>query len=195
MRTNILLPLTTCMMIVAVASVGATGISLKLSGPGAVNDSTIKAGETVSVGILIENDTIFTGFTMGFKITSPDLSSVVHVADKGNGLNEAGDIKGFNGWQDESVWDFNGVWVRETNWDGELPDTLGFGGLAVKKNYTAHKTEKKLSFDIMVHQAGTLIIDSSFYPPGGKWLFSAPARIGVSLSPNWGGPYKYNVVK
>ena len=195
MRTNTLFAITTFLIVAAVASVGATGITLKLSGAGAAGEATIKAGQPVSVDIVIENDTIFTGFTMGFKITSPDLESIVHVADTGNGINETGDVKGFNGWQDESIWDLNGVFVRETNWDGKLPDTLGFGGLAVKKKYTAHKAEKKLSFDIMVPQAGTIVIDSSFFPPGGRWLFSAPARLGATLSPDWGGPYKFKVVK
>jgi hypothetical protein len=195
MRKKTLFALTTVLMVVAAASVGAAEISLKLSGPGAAGENTIKAGQTVSIDIMIENDTIATGFTLGFKITSPDLESIVHVADKDNGINEAGDVKGFNGWQDESIWDLNGVFVRETDWDGKLPDTLGFGGLAVKSKYTAHKMEKKLSFDIMVPQTGTLVIDSSFFPPGGKWLFSAPERISTSTSPDWGGPYKFQVVK
>lgn len=195
MRTSTLLVITTFLLAVAVGSVAATGISLKLSGPGAAGENKIKAGKTVSIDIVIENDTIFTGFTMGFKITSPDLESIVHVADSGNGLNERGDIKGYNGWHDDSVWDLHGVFVRETDWDGKLPDTLGFGGLAVKKKYTSHKAERKLSFDIMIPQTGTIVIDSAFFPPGGKWLFSAPARIGVSTSPSWGGPYKFEVVK
>lgn len=195
MRSNTLFVVTTILLVVAVGSVGATGVSLKLSGPGAAGEATIKAGQPVSVDIVIENDTIFTGFTMGFKITSPDLESIIHVADKGNGLNEAGDIKGHNGWQDKSIWDFSGVFVCEIDWDGKLPDALGFGGLAVKYKYVAHKAERKLSFDIMIPEAGILVIDSAFYPPGGKWLFSAPARIGASLSPSWGGPYKFKVVK
>lgn len=195
MRTSTLLVITTFLLAVAVGSVAATGISLKLSGPGAAGETKIKAGKTVSIDIVIENDTVFTGFTMGFKITSPDLESIVHVADSGNGLNERGDIKGYNGWHDQSIWDLSGVFVRETDWNGKLPDTIGFGGLSVKSKYRAHKAERKLSFDIMVPEVGVLVIDSSFFPPGGKWLFSAPARIGASTSPSWGGPYKFEVVK
>ncbi len=195
MRTSTFYVVTFFLLVMAFGSIQATSIELKLSGPGAVGDATIKAGKPVSVDIIIENDTIFTGFTMGFKIFSPDLKKIVHVADSGNGLNERGDVKGYNGWHDDSVWDLKGIFVRETDWDGNLPDTLGFGGLSVKKRYTAHKAEKKLSFEIMVPEPGTLVIDSSFYPPGGKWLYSAPARIGSTISPDWNGPYQFKVIK
>ncbi len=187
--------LTIVVLAFGVASVSAIDISMKLSGQGAVNETTIKAGQPVSIDIIIENDTLFTGFTMGFQFTSPDLAEIVHVADTNGGLNEAGDIKGYNGWHDQSIWDLNGVFVRETDWDGKLPDMIGFGGLSVKSKYPAHKAERKLSFDVMVPEVGLLVIDSAFFPPGGKWLFSAPARIGPSVSPAWGGPYKFEVVK
>ena len=187
--------LTIVVLTFGVASISAADITMMLSGQGAVNDTTIKAGQPVSIDVVVENDTVFTGFTMGFKLTSPDLAEIVHLADTNGGLNEAGDVKGHNGWQDQSIWDLNGVFVRETDWDGKLPETIGFGGLSVKSRYTAHKAERKLSFDIIVPQAGVLVIDSSFFPPGGKWLFSAPARIGPSLGPEWGGPYKFNVIE
>jgi len=187
--------LTIVVLTFGVASISAADITMMLSGQGAVNDTTIKAGQPVSIDVVVENDTVFTGFTMGFKLTSPDLAEIVHLADTNGGLNEAGDVKGHNGWQDQSIWDLNGVFVRETDWDGKLPETIGFGGLSVKSRYTAHKAERKLSFDIIVPQAGVLVIDSSFFPPGGKWLFSAPARIGPSLGPEWGGPYKFNVIQ
>ena len=184
-------------ILLVAGSVAAMSVSMKISGPGAVGENTIKAGQKVSVDIYVENDTTYTGFTMGFKITSPDIKTVKHAGngDSSLALNEAGDIKGYNGWQDQSVWDLKGIFVVEWNWDGVLPDTLGFGGLCVKQRYTKHELEKKLSFDLVVPEAGTLIIDSSFYPPGGKWLFSAPARIAPTVSPEWGGPYKYKVVK
>jgi len=193
-RRNIL-TVALILLVFAAASATATSVKMALSGKGAVNETAIKAGEPVSVDIILENDTVFTGFTMGFKLTSPSLKEIIHVSDSGGGLNEAGDIKGHNGWQDQSVWDLNGVFVRETDWDGRLPDTIGFGGLSVKQKYSAHKPEKKLSFDIMVPGTGVLVIDSAFFPPGGKWLYSAPARLGPSLAPEWGGPYKFEVVK
>lgn len=195
MRRCKVLTIAIAVLALGAANAVATGVSMQLSGKGAVNETTIKAGEPVSVDIILENDTIFTGFTMGFHLFSKDFDRVEHVADTNGGLNEAGDIKGYNGWHDQSVWDLNGVFVRETNWDGDLPDTIGFGGLAVKKQYKAHQPERKLSFEILVPEAGVLVIDTAFFPPGGKWLFSAPARLGPSLAPHWGGPYEFKVVK
>ena len=184
-----------CLLVMATISHAAT-VSMKLSGPGAVNDSTIKAGEKVSFDVYIENDATRLGFTLGFKMTSDDIKKVVHVADSGNGLNELGDLKGHNGFHDASIWDIFGVMAVESDWDGVLPDTVGFGGLATKAGYAAGKMEKKLSWECVVPEAGTLVVDSCFFPPGGKWLFSSPADIADSAyTPGWLGPYKFKVVK
>ena len=178
-----------------VSSVMGATVMVKLSGPGAVDESTIRVGQPVSVDFYIENDTVYTGFTMGFKVTSPDIKSVEYLADTASGINKRGTIKGHNGWQGKEVWDLGGVYVVDTAFTGVLPDTLGFGGLCVKHRYTAHKSEKKLSFDMIVPTAGTIVVDSSFFPPGGKWLFSAPARLGESVAPIWAGPFKFKVIK
>ncbi len=182
------------LMVFGVGSALAGSVGMKISGPGAVNDSTIKAGDTVTVDIYIANDTTFTGFSLGFKIVSKDIKKVVHVADSGNGLNDLGDIKGHNGWNDKSIWDFGGVFAVERDWDGELPETLGFGGLCVKQKYTPHEKMKVLSFDMIVPDTGTITIDSSFFPPGGRWLFSAPPP-GPAEEPDWLGPYTFQVAK
>ena len=186
-----------CVLCLAVAAVTASAatVSVKLSGPGAVNDSTIKAGEKVSIDVWVENDVTRAGFTLGFKMTSPDIKQIVHPADSGNGLNDRGDIKGHNGWHDASVWDIFGVMAVESDWDGALPDTVGFGGLAQKTGCVPHKSEKKLSWDVIVSTPGTLVVDSSFFPPGGKWLFSSASTADSSHAPVWKGPYKFKVVK
>ncbi|MBE9479680.1 MAG: hypothetical protein IMY80_06910, partial [Chloroflexi bacterium] len=66
--------LTIVVLTFGVASISAADITMMLSGQGAVNDTTIKAGQPVSIDVVVENDTVFTGFTMGFKLTSPDLA-------------------------------------------------------------------------------------------------------------------------
>jgi hypothetical protein len=177
-----------------VSSVLAGSVSMKISGPGAVNDSTIKAGEQVSVDIYIANDTIFKGYSLGFAIKSPTIKTVVHVVDSGNGLNDRGDIKGYNGWDDKSIWDFGGVFVVERDWDGELPEILGFGGLSIKKLYEPHELAKVLSFELIIPDTGVITIDSSFFPPGGTWMFSAPPP-GRTEEPDWLGPYTFKVIK
>ncbi|MFH1686617.1 MAG: hypothetical protein ABIE70_03745 [bacterium] len=175
--------------------VWGSSVSLQLSGKGAVNDSTIKAGEPVSVDIYFTNDDIRTGITLGWAITSPDIKEITHVADSGHGLNERGDVKGYNGWEGAEVWDLFGMFIVESDWDGAMPDLLGIGALSNQKSYDPHELEKKLSFELLIPQAGTLVIDSAFYPPGGKWLYSSPVDVAPSHVPAWGGPYTYKVVK
>ncbi|MDF1544248.1 MAG: hypothetical protein P1R58_04000 [bacterium] len=173
----------------------ADDVKVKISGPGAVDANTIKAGEKVSVDIYAATDTARTGFTLGFTLKSKDISNVIHVADSGNGLNKNGDIKGHNGWNDKSVWDFGGVFAVERDWDGKLPELLGFGGLSIKKGWEPTDLTKTISFEIIVPEAGTLVLDSAYYPPGGKWLFSSPPRLAGPSSPGWDGPHTFKVVK
>jgi hypothetical protein len=173
-----------------------TFITVKPSGPGAVNDSTLKAGEPVSLDVYFTNHIKRKGFTIGFKFYSDDIKKVVHIADSGAGLNPLGDIKGHNGWDDKSVWDLFGIKVNHTDWDGILPDTVGIGGLNVKLRYEPHKEAiKHVSFDIIVPETGTLFFDSSYFPPGGIWLYLDDDGKDTKSRPDWGGPYKYTVVK
>ena len=164
-------------------------ISLKVSGPGAVNDSTIKVGEKVSVDLYFSNDKPRKAFTTGFKLSSPDIKTVEHPTDSGMGVNDNGDIKGHNGWNDNSVWDLKGLLVNKGDWDGTLPDYVGLGGVAVKQRFNPQLSTKQISFDLVVPEAGTLIVDSVFFPPGGFWKFSDNEK------PAWKGPYKFKVVK
>lgn len=175
---------------VTASAFSATSVSLKLSGDGAVNDSTIAVGKKVSVDIYLENEGTFTGMTLGFRIFSDNIKKIIHASDSSNGLNSHGDVKGFNGWQDKSVWDMGGVYIAPTDWDGILPDLLGIGGVCLKKVYAPHKLEKKLSFDLIIEEAGTFVIDSGFFKPAGRWLMASPAT-----APQWNGPYTFNVKK
>lgn len=177
-------------LLLAVGSATASSVSVKLSGPGAVDDSTIKAGEKVSFDIYVANDTIFTFFQLGFKLVSNDISTVIHPADSGNGKNEHGDVKAYNGFENASIFDMGGLHVVEKSWDGKLPDTVGFGGMCVHKQYDPHPLRKNISIDLIFDQPGTVTFDSSWFPPLGEWMFAPPAH-----QPEWGGPYTFKVVK
>lgn len=185
------------LVLLMAGSVTAGSLKLKLSGPGAVNDSTIKAGEKVSLDIYCSNDTLRTGFTFGLSIKSPDstIKNIIHVVDTAGGLNDSGDIKGYNGWENKSIWDFAGVMVVEKDWDGILPELIGFGGLAIKKSFNPQELGKVMSIELIVNEIGTLVVDSSFYPPGGKWIFASPPDKAPPEAPEWDGPYRYKVVK
>ncbi len=172
--------------------VNGASVSVGVSGKGAVNDSTVVVGEPFSVDIYIANDSIQRGFTLGFKLKSEDIKNIVHVADSGKGMSTKGDIKGHNGWQDKSIWDLNGIFVVESNWDGNLPDTIGFGGVCVKQTYEQHEKMKCLSMDLIVPSEGTLVVDSSFWYPSGIWIFAGENQ--TVHVPKWGGALKLKVV-
>lgn len=197
-QKTIMLAVAVCLMIAVFAvaqekaakpKLAAPAIELKISGPGAVDGTTIKAGEPVNFDLYFSNDKDRRGFSAGFKMMSRDIAQIVHLQDSGNGLNKGGDIKGFNGFEDKSVFDLGGVWVSECSWDGKLPDTIGFGGVAVRTMYEPHDAQKVISWSAKVMGEGTLVVDSSFFPPGGYWKY------GNEEKPAWGGPYTFKVVK
>lgn len=171
-------------------SVMGSTISFKLSGAGAVNDTTIKAGEKVSLDMYIMNDGEYRFLSLGFKFTSPDIATIVHPTDSGNGRNPNGDVKAYGNFSDLSVWDMGGLHVVESDWDGKMPELLGFGGLCVHKTYPPHHTEKKISIDLIFNEPGTVVVDSSFFPPLGEWMFASPEHL-----PRWNGPYTFTVVE
>lgn len=177
-------------LLFSAVSAFSISIDMGISGPGAVNDSTIKAGEKVFFDVYITNDANFRGFSIGFKFTSPDITSVIHPSDKGNGSNKNGDVKAYNGWNDLSVWDFSGFLTVESDWDGKLPELVGFGGVSKNKGFNPQSRKKNISIEMILNQPGTITVDSAFFPPSGKWLFTPP-----STEPKWGGPYHFNVIK
>ena len=81
MRNFKLQVMTAFVLLVFTFSAMAGSISMKLSGPGAINDSTIQAGKNVSVDIYISNDSIYSGFSFGFAFKSPDIKKIIHVSD------------------------------------------------------------------------------------------------------------------
>jgi len=196
MRVSRILIAVGALLLTAALAVNAAGIKMAISGEGAVNERTIQAGKPVSFDIIMMNDSLRAGITICFKIVSDDIKSVTHVSDSGsNCLNERCDVKGWNGFEDASIWDLYGMMVIEKNWDGALPELLGFGGICNKQKYLAHDWEKKLSFELIVDQPGTLVVDSSFYPPGGKWLYASPPGTIEAHEPSWGGPYVFKVIE
>ncbi len=189
-----LLIVTAFVLLVFTVCAMAGSVSMKISGPGAVNDSTIQAGKEVSLDIYVSNDSMYTGFSFGFTFESPDIKKIIHVSDSLPSLNENGDIKGHNGWEDRSTWNFGGVYAVEKDWDGVMPELLGFGGLSIQQEYKPHDIMKVISANMVFTEAGTISIDSAFYPPGGGWMFANPSENGTHL-PKWGGPYTFKVVK
>jgi len=183
-----------CLMFVA--SGMSTTVSMQLSGAGKVNDSTIKAGQKVSLDIYFDNEKPRMGLSLGFKISSPDksIATIVHPADSGKGLDEsAGDVKGYNGFEGKGIFDLLNKPVF-SDWDGKLPDQMGFLTHVFKKTWAKQPVQKCYSIDLVVPTAGTIVIDSAFFPPGGKWILVTSAQQPPDV-PAWKGPYKFKVVK
>ena len=67
--------------------------------------------------------------------------------------------------------------------------SIGFAGVVIKKRYGPHELERKISMDMIVPEEGILVVDSSFFPPGGKWKFDDEEK------PEWDGPHRIHVVK
>lgn len=173
----------------------ATSVKMKLSGPGKVNDSTIKAGQKVDLDIYLTNDSTHLGISIGFKLTSPDnsIKTVIHPVDSGKGLNGFnGDIKGFGPYADRTIFDLLNQ-VVPTDWDGKLPDLMGILTCGFKKSWEPMPETKAYSIELIVPDAGILKVDSAFFPPGGTWLVTK--KNAAAAAPAWGGPYKFKVVK
>lgn len=185
-------------MALSAAAEPTTKVNMKLSGPGAVNDSTIKAGQPVSIDVYLSTKSELKAVSMGFRISSPDIKTVAHVKDSGAWLGGAAGIKGWNGWNDFSKWDFLNRPVYK-DWDGNLPDTLGFVTAVAKKKYLPHEEMKVYSVEMIVPGPGILTLDTAFYPPGGSWKVvlspKAPGEKNSDEKPGWKGPYKWTVVK
>lgn len=183
---------------VSIVAAPMTTVKMKLSGPGAVNDSTIKAGEKVSLDLYFTTKQELRAVSFGFKLTSPDIKSVQHVSDTSKGLTEVGDIRGWNGWNDFTKWDFLNRAVLK-DWDGALPDTFGFVAAVAKKKYLPHEETKVYSIDIVVPGPGTIVMDTAFYEPGGSFKAilapMGPEGAKQDERPMWKGPYKWKVVK
>lgn len=177
----------------------ATKISMKLSGPGVVNDSTVKANQKISLDVYAENDDDWAGITFGFKISSPTIKAIVYPKDS-TAMNRSKNAHGFNGWQDNSIFDLGGVRIAEADMNGELPDVIGVGAAVVKNKYKAHPLQKILSFDVLFKEEGKVTVDSTFFPPGGFWKVARSPRVTPagkdSQQPvKWGGPVRFKVVK
>ena len=131
MSKSILILLTVALCVIFAATAMSSTVSIKLSGAGKVNDSTIKAGQKVSLDIYFDNEVPRMGLSLGFRIFSPDksITTILHPADSGNGIEDSkggvrGDIKGYNGFEDKAIFNLLNKAVI-TNWDGKLPDTMG----------------------------------------------------------------------
>ncbi|MFH2048075.1 MAG: hypothetical protein ABIJ12_01415, partial [bacterium] len=73
--------------------------------------------------------------------------------------------------------------------NGVGADTIGFGGLSFGAPVEIDGPAWTITTQVDSLPATYLCLDSTFYPPGGAWLWSG--NDGTTLNPDWGGPYCY----
>jgi hypothetical protein len=196
MFTKRIAVLAVLMLVLSAGMALSATVSMKISGPGKVNDSTIKAGEKVSFDVYIMNEIDRKGLSVGFKFFSPDSSikQIKHPADSGKGMeNTAGDVKSWGPYNGHDMFDLLNSAVSD-DWDGKLPDNMGFMTHIMKKTYLKLDNMKAYSMDVIVPNPGTLVVDSSFFGSGGVWMMVTEATMEPHI-PEWKGPYKFKVVK
>ena len=92
---------------------------------------------------------------------------------------------------------FDQVFFNESSIDGQGRDTIGFSALHTTAGSQGFPTGWDTPFFYVTttaHTNGdTLCIDSSFFPPGGGWIWSMYPIVTPSPQPDWFGPYCFYV--
>jgi hypothetical protein len=144
-------------------------------------DGNIDNGAMLSFYIGFDNNftgsVAQTGIANGFKITSP--SGVSWGATTGE----------WNMFYPWNTWFQFGVNVVPNNVNGLSPDTIGFGGMTVMGGLPAdfEGTAYSITIGPIDGEAGqTIILDSSYFPPMGKWAWT-------TYNPGWDGPHTFQI--
>lgn len=180
----LLLPL---MLLAAGAVLGSTITLDHVDGLYATD--TIPVGQLVTFYIRISNpgDTVAAGINNGFRIYSPD------GAQWGTTVGDTLPC----GWKIMFPLIFN--W-QNYSIDGAGSDTIGFGG-AYQGNPLTQGMQggfDSVSYTITIgpidsqYNGKTIVLDSSFYRPTGRWKWAAPTG-GPDRYPLWDGPHTYKI--
>jgi hypothetical protein len=127
-----------------------------------------------------------TGTTNGFRVYSPDGANAEILPAPASDWNPAIDWKAL-------YWDGG---LFNNYFDGPTADTIGFGNFKiVGTGYPSGQGDIAfiIQSPVSCSDSGlTLCIDSSFYRPGGSWLWSTT---GGPFTPTWDGPHCYMIDK
>ncbi len=87
-----------------------------------------------------------------------------------------------------------GFFINTFSVTGTGADTISFGGYAISGPGVVNGTDDTVWYVTTGsdNDGDTLCIDSSFYPPGGEWLWATTAGV---VFPAWYGPYCFHVHK
>jgi hypothetical protein len=180
----------------------------------------IECGQAVTFFMRLENTTAnaFAGSANGFRVYSPDgatwtpsfyvdtqivlfpppATTTLTTIFYGRWLN-SGLPAGINSWKgpDPQVYD-GGLFINAFSADGMGADTVGFSGfnqtvgVGLYASFVADPAfQVKIASTNCADTGLTICIDSSYYPPAGKWLWAD----GVQVEPDWDGPHCYTIFK
>lgn len=153
--------------------------------------------------ISIGNDTALGGFTTGFMFYCRDnknleinwLKQKGGWGPKGRDLGTASLTVVPDSRMDPAneIWDYeeSGILIKEASMDGQLPDSILYGGFSVGPNGLATgPVQHMLSTHFSLSGLGksdiaTLCIDSVFIPQGGAWLFVSKAGDSSKMGSSW----------
>lgn len=140
---------------------------------------SVKTDTLITFYIRLTNNTggAITGLTHGFRICSPDGATWdTTIGIDGGGITDA-------------MID-QGIFVNSFSISGSRSDTVGFGGFRTVTGTGIPDGFDEVAFAVQIGPISTsyhgrrICIDSSWYPPGGDWLW---ATSGDPIHPNWDG--------
>jgi PKD repeat protein len=168
-----------CLMLLASTGYAANDVEIHFNYP----DDNIYVGATNKLEIWIENDVLVEATSIGLEFS--DYSGLVNwnsVYGNHPPLNE----------ENDAFEAFTGISIKYGNlYDGNLPDSILFGGVAlINDNVGLIPNSKRLcytmEFAIPAGQPlGNICVKNVLYPPAGDWLFYP--EFGPEFAPDFNG--------
>ncbi|MCK5124857.1 MAG: T9SS type A sorting domain-containing protein [candidate division Zixibacteria bacterium] len=163
----------------------ANVVDIVATGPG-VKADTIWTDQTVEMQISVENDIKLGGIGFGFNLYNPEGGVTLSYPAQADGFGyyEALTVNAASRmFPTASVWDLGNLIVSDTGLDmanagldGNLPDTINIGGVALMGGLPVGAMEHMLSLHFTATGPGvaeyeTLCMDSGFIPPAAPFVF------------------------
>jgi hypothetical protein len=210
-RTSFVLALAALVLSFGLAQ-GQTGLTLDNVEGNFHYGGSVPVGDTVKTNSPIKFNIRWTqnvganvtGGTNGFRMYSTDgavWSPMEHIPYFDGGIFEYvvlyfGNMSDPRDW--DQLWNDN-IFVNPFGITGSGADTVGLGGNSKQPASNGIPD----GFDEIVYQLSTsvdnaqdglhLCIDSSYYPPGGEWLWSTDTGVFGDVVPAWDGPHCFTI--
>lgn len=155
---------------------------------------TARAGEVSTFDVYIENDEVWTGFSVGWIFTSPDgatwtWNNVEGWGPRGEGTGSAcvTEIEKSRLYPIEKVFDMTKLMVKENNTDGKTPDSILIGATRLMGTGLAiGKLQHMISFSFIPEipddgKAHQICVRGDTFPTGGDFVFVSLKGLSVAV--------------